>query len=66
MEVVKNKKIKYHFITLNSVLIFMNSVFAPMIGIKMGYHFNNLIFFLLKNIIKFSKYEMKYICWEEQ
>ena len=51
--------VKCHFATLNSVLAPMNNVFAPMVGIKMGCHFNNLIF-LLKNIIKLAKYGMKY------
>ena len=40
--------IKYHFVTLNSVLTPMNSVFVPMIGVKMGYHFNNSMFFIKK------------------
>ena len=32
---------KCHFATLNSVLAPMNSVFAQMVGAKMGCHFNN-------------------------
>ena len=39
---------KYHFTTLNSVLAPINSIFAPIVGIKMGYHFNNSIFFIKK------------------
>ena len=50
---------KCHFATLNSILAPMNSVFALMIGAKMGSHFNNSIF-LLKNIIKQAKYGIKY------
>ena len=37
--------VKCHFTTLNSVLALLNSVFAPMVGAKMGCHFNNLMFF---------------------
>ena len=33
--------VKCHFITMNSVLAPLNSVFAPMVGAKMGCHFNN-------------------------
>ena len=40
--------IKCYFITLNSVLTFINSVFTPMIGIKMRCHLNNSIFFIKK------------------
>ena len=36
---------KCHFATLNSVFALMNSVFAPMVDVKMGYHFNNFMFF---------------------
>ena len=32
---------KCHFATLNSVLAPLNSVFAPMIGAKIGCHSNN-------------------------
>ena len=32
---------KCHFTTLNSVLAPLNSVSAPMVGAKMGCHFNN-------------------------
>ena len=39
---------KCHFATLNKVLTLINSVFAPMVGAKMGYHFNNLMFFIKK------------------
>ena len=39
---------KYHFVTLNSVLASMNSVFTPMVGAKMGCHFNNSMFFIKK------------------
>ena len=61
MGVVK-KDVKCHFTILNSVLVFMNSVFTPMIGIKMGCYFNNSMFFLLKNIIKQAKYGIEYSC----
>ena len=44
----QKKGVKYHFATLNSVLSSMNSIFAPMISVKMGYHFNNSIFFIKK------------------
>ena len=37
--------VKDHFITLNSVLVFMNSVFVSMVDVKIGYYFNNSIFF---------------------
>ena len=37
--------VKCHFATLNSVLAILNSVFAPMVGTKMGCHFNNSMFF---------------------
>ena len=30
------------------VLALMNSVFASMVGVKMGCHFNNLMFFIKK------------------
>ena len=40
--------VKCHFTILNSVLTFMNSIFAPMAGVKMGCHFNNSIFFIKK------------------
>ena len=39
---------KCHFTTLNSVLAPMNSVFTPMVGVKMGCHFNNSMFFIKK------------------
>ena len=39
---------KCHFATLNSVLSPLNSVFAPMVGAKLGCHFNNLMFFIKK------------------
>ena len=48
--------VKYYFAILNSVLATLNSLFAPMVGAKMGCHFNNSIFFLLKNIIKLNGY----------
>ena len=40
--------VKCHFATLNSVLASMNSVFTPMVGVKMGCHFNNSMFFIKK------------------
>ena len=33
---------------LNSVLTLINSVFVPMVGVKMGCHFNNSMFFIIK------------------
>ena len=45
MGVVKKWGVKCHFVTLNSVLTPLNSIFAPMICVKMGYHFNNSMFF---------------------
>ena len=39
---------KCHFATLNSVLPPMNSVFALMVGVKMGCHYNNSMFFIKK------------------
>ena len=61
MGVAKKGDAKCHFATLNSVLTPMNSIFAPMVGAKWGVI---LIIqcFLLKNIIKQAKYEMKYSC----
>ena len=47
MGVVK-KSIKCYFVTLNSILVFINSVFTLIIDIKIGYHFNNSIFFIKK------------------
>ena len=44
---------------LNSVLAPMNSVFARMVGVKMGVILI-IQYFLLKNIIKQVKYGMKY------
>ena len=41
----------------------MISVFALMIDVKMGCHFNNSMF-LIKNIIKLAKYGMKNIAVE--
>ena len=35
---------KCHFTTLNSVLGPLISVFAPMVGAKIGCHFNNSMF----------------------
>ena len=40
--------VKCHFVTLNSVLILINSVFAIMVSVKMGRYFNNSIFFIKK------------------
>ena len=40
--------IRCHFVTLNNVLVPINSVFALMVCVKMGYHFNNLMFFIKK------------------
>ena len=59
MGVAKKRGAKCHFVNLNSVLAPINSVFASMVGVKMGCHFNNSMF-LLKNIIKDAKYGMKY------
>ena len=50
---------KCHILTFNSVLASLTSVFALMVCIKIGCHFNNSMFFIKKNIIKFIKYEMK-------
>ena len=50
--------VKCHFATLDSVLTPMNSIFAPIVGVKMGCHFNNSMFFIKKNIIKLAKYGM--------
>ena len=44
----QKKGAKCHFVTLNSVLTPMNSVFVPMVGVKMGCHFNNSMFFIKK------------------
>ena len=41
MGVAKNGVSNAHFETLNSVLTHLNSVFVPMVGVKMGCHFNN-------------------------
>ena len=48
MGVAKNGGINCHFITLNSVLTLMNSVFVQMVDVKIGCHFNNSIFFIKK------------------
>ena len=48
--------VKCHFTTLNSILAHLNCIFASMIGVKIGCHFNNSMFFLLKNIIKLNGY----------
>ena len=48
MGVVKNGGAKCYFATLNSVLAPLNIVFAPMVGAKLGCHFNNLMFFIKK------------------
>ena len=48
MGVAKNGGGKGYFITLNNILVPMNNVFAPMVGVKMGCHFNNSIFFIKK------------------
>ena len=40
--------VKCHFATLNSILTFMNNVFAPMVDVKMGCYFNNSMFFIKK------------------
>ena len=48
MGVVKKRGAKCHFTTLNSVLAFLNSVFTPIVGIKIGCHFNNSMFFIKK------------------
>ena len=42
MRIAKNE------VTLNSVLELLNGVFAPMIGVKIGCHFNNSMFFIKK------------------
>ena len=60
MGVAKKRGIKCHFTTLNNVLTPMNNVFAIMIDVKMGCYFNNSMFFIKKNIIKLTKYRMKY------
>ena len=39
---------KCHFITLNSILITINNVFALKVGTKIGCHFNNSMFFIKK------------------
>ena len=44
-ESCKKWDVKCHFTTLNSVLTPINSVFAPMVSVKMGCHFNNSMFF---------------------
>ena len=41
MQVVKNGGDKCNFVILNSVLVPLNIFFAPMVGVKMGCHFNN-------------------------
>ena len=41
----QKRGVKCHFTILNSVLTPLNSAFPPMIGAKMGCHFNNSIFF---------------------
>ena len=48
MGVAKKKGAKCHFVILNSVLVFINSVFTPILGVKIGYHFNNSMFFIKK------------------
>ena len=40
--------VKYHFVTLNSVLALLNSVFALILGVRMGCHFNNSMFIIKK------------------
>ena len=40
--------VKCHFATLNSVLAPMNSIFTPMVDVKIGCHFNNSMFFIKK------------------
>ena len=40
--------VKCHFATLNSVSAPLTSVFAPMVGAKMGCHFNNSVFLIKK------------------
>ena len=42
------KSIRCYFVILNSVLTPINNIFAPIIDVKMGCHFNNLIFFIKK------------------
>ena len=44
----QKRGVKCHFATLNSVLALMNSVFAPMVDVKMGCYFNNSMFFIKK------------------
>ena len=56
MGVVKNGGVKCHFVILNSVLSPLYSVFAPMIDVKMGCHFNNSMFFLCIFIEIWMKY----------
>ena len=43
---VAKKDGKCHFTTLNSILASINSIFILMVGVKMGCHFNNSIFFI--------------------
>ena len=45
---VVKKGAKFHFTILNSILTFMNGIFVLMIGVKIEYYFNNLIFFIKK------------------
>ena len=48
MGVAKKMGVKCYFTTLNGVLAPMNSVFAPMVGVKIGCYFNNSMFFIKK------------------
>ena len=45
---VAKKDTKCYFIILNIILVLMNSVFVPMVGVKIGCHFNNSMFFIKK------------------
>ena len=48
MGVIKKGMPKCHFAILNSVLASMNSIFTPMVSVKMGFYFNNSMFFIKK------------------
>ena len=39
---------KCNFVTLDSILVSLNSIFVSMIGVKIGCHFNNSMFLLKK------------------
>ena len=44
----QKRNVKYYFTILNSVLTFINSIFVSIVGVKIGCHFNNLMFFIKK------------------